>query len=73
MVGGGWVVVCKPILVFSLSLGQAEQKMIADWSSDLFFKYPHRAEVSHKSPLLALIGENHADGDGGHLLTQLRI
>ena len=22
---GGWVVVCKPILVFSLSLGQAEQ------------------------------------------------
>ena len=23
---GGWVVVCKPILVFSLSLGQAEQK-----------------------------------------------
>ena len=24
--GGGWWVVCKPILVFSLSLGQAEQK-----------------------------------------------
>ena len=23
--GGGWWVVCKPILVFSLSLGQAEQ------------------------------------------------
>ena len=24
-VGGGWVVVCNPILVFSLSVGQAEQ------------------------------------------------
>ena len=27
--GGWWWVVCKPILVFSLSLGQAEQKKIA--------------------------------------------
>ena len=25
--GGGWWVVCKPILVFSLSLSQAEQKI----------------------------------------------
>ena len=25
--GGGWCWVCKPILVFSLSLSQAEQKL----------------------------------------------
>ena len=27
---GGMVVVCKPILVFSLSLGQAEQLFLSD-------------------------------------------
>ena len=34
-VGDGWWVVCKPILVFSLSLGQAEQ--YAMMISNLFF------------------------------------
>ena len=41
MVGGGgggwWVVVCKPILVFTLSLGQAEQKhlFLDEWQAIL--------------------------------------
>ena len=30
--GGWWVVVCKPILVFSLSLCQAEQK-VRSWTT----------------------------------------
>ena len=54
VVGGGWVVVCKPILVFSLSLGQAEQYLervfkIAKISlQNVIFQPQSQARVSRK-------------------------
>ena len=66
--GGGWVVVvCKPILVSSLSLGQAEQFVL---SRNFAVMYAHFGYFSVSANLKVVhIGPKHVHI--GHVLVQI--
>jgi hypothetical protein len=72
-VGGGWWVVCKPILVFSFDFGQAEQLMTFLQSHQVVIKEKLtlfifseggivRRGCSTKMPMFHVECENHVSG-----------
>ena len=75
MVDGGWWVVCKPILVFSLSLGQAEQNEPGMFTNILGDKLTNALEdmfTTISSDMFTNLGGDMVKNIYGDMFTNLR-